>query len=155
VFETVLVAIDGSPPAARTEAVALDVATRFDARLCAVAALSPDADPDRESALRAALSSVADRADRSVETVVRAGDPPVAIRNHAEAVGADLVVLGTRGRGGPHAFHLGSTAESVVGETPVPVMTVRGPGADGDGDGGADGPSDGGVPRDADADVDP
>jgi len=126
-FETVLIATDGSRHAARAEAVALDVATRFDARLYAVAALPPGADPDREADLRAALAAVADRADRPVETVVRAGDPPVAIRNHADAVGADVVVLGTRGRGGPHAFHLGSTAETVVREATMPVLTVRGP----------------------------
>jgi nucleotide-binding universal stress UspA family protein len=124
-FETVVVATDGSDSATRAEDAALDLAARFDARLHAVSALSPGSGPDREAELRGALTDVAARADRPVETAVRDGDPPEVVRRYAEEVGADLVVLGTRGRGGA-GFHLGSTAETVVREAPMPVLTVRG-----------------------------
>ena len=40
---------------------------------------------------------------------------------------ADVIVLGTHGRGGLSRVVLGSDAELVVRESPVPVLLVRGP----------------------------
>lgn len=41
------------------------------------------------------------------------------------AGGADLVVMGTHGRRGPALWWLGSVAERVIHESPVPVLVVR------------------------------
>jgi nucleotide-binding universal stress UspA family protein len=43
----------------------------------------------------------------------------------ADAVGADLIVIGTHGRGGLSHALLGSVAEKVVRKAPCPVLTVR------------------------------
>src|SRR2546423_1484351 len=43
----------------------------------------------------------------------------------AEAIGADLIVIGTHGRGGLSHALLGSVAEKVVRKAPCPVLTVR------------------------------
>ena len=43
-----------------------------------------------------------------------------------EAVGADLVIMGTHGRRGVPRLLLGSVAEKIVRTSPVPVLTVRG-----------------------------
>ncbi|MBT4496554.1 MAG: universal stress protein, partial [Gemmatimonadetes bacterium] len=39
----------------------------------------------------------------------------------------DLVVVGTRGRGGLERLMLGSVADKVIRSVPCPVLTVRGP----------------------------
>ena len=44
----------------------------------------------------------------------------------AKAVRADMVVMGTHGRGGISRIFLGSVATRVVATAPCPVLTVRG-----------------------------
>jgi len=61
------------------------------------------------------------------EIVVVTGDPAASIIEAAEEHGADLIVMATHGRTGLSHFFLGSVAERVVRESPVPVMTVRAP----------------------------
>ncbi|WP_159903445.1 universal stress protein [Salinirussus salinus] len=135
-FDTVVVATDGSESAERAVTVALDLAARFDAAVHAlyvvdageVAESPPDIREELGDALRAAgeeaLSFVDDHAD-AVTTVVREGDPATEVIDYAESVDADLVATGTRGRHGEHAFLLGSVAEAVVRRAPMPVLTVR------------------------------
>lgn len=53
------------------------------------------------------------------------GATPPAICAAADEVGADLIVLGTHGRGGLSHALLGSVAERVVRRAPCPVLTVR------------------------------
>lgn len=45
----------------------------------------------------------------------------------AKQWGADLIVVGTHGRRGLNRLLLGSGAERVLRETPVPVLLVRHP----------------------------
>lgn len=54
------------------------------------------------------------------------GVPYQVIVARARTLGADLIVLGTHGRGGLTHFVLGSVAERVVRASDVPVCTVRG-----------------------------
>jgi universal stress protein E len=63
----------------------------------------------------------------SVETVARQGDPAHAIAEEAEARGADLIAMGTRGTTGLRHLLMGSTAERVVEHASCPVMTIRRP----------------------------
>ena len=53
------------------------------------------------------------------------GIPYAAIVEHAQEIGADLIVMGTHGRTGIAHFLLGSTAERVVRASRIPVCTVR------------------------------
>ena len=135
-FDTVVVATDGSESAERAVTVALGLAGRFDATVHAlyvvdageVAESPPDIREELGDALRAAgeeaLSFVDDHGD-AVTTAVREGDPATEVIDYAESVDADLVATGTRGRHGEHAFLLGSVAEAVVRRAPMPVLTVR------------------------------
>ena len=135
-FDTVVVATDGSASAERSVRVAMDLAARFEAAVHAlyvvdageVAESPPDLREEMEEALRAAgedaLAFVDDR-DEAVTTVVREGDPATEVVDYAEAVDADLVATGTRGRHGEHAFLLGSVAEGLVRHCDRPVLTVR------------------------------
>src|ERR1041385_1705991 len=56
---------------------------------------------------------------------MREGDSTNQIVQTADDWGADLIVLGTHGRGRLAQFLLGSTAEGVLRLAPCPVMTVR------------------------------
>jgi nucleotide-binding universal stress UspA family protein len=64
------------------------------------------------------------------ETLVRMGRAHSEIPDTAEALGADLIVLGTHGYTGLKHVLLGSTAERVVRHAPCPVLTVRHAGAE-------------------------
>jgi len=136
-FDTVVIATDGSESAERAVVVALDLAERFDATVHALYVVdesdvtgSPEeVRDDLRAALETdgedALEEVIDRAETAVVTAVREGKPPTEITGYVEEVDADVVATGTRGRHGEHSFLLGSVAEAVVRRCPVPVLTVR------------------------------
>lgn len=141
-FETVVVATDGSESVSRAIDCALDLAARFDATVHAlyvvnesrIESLPERLQGDVRNALdeqgRAALESVISANESSdspveVETAVRAGQPPQQIVSYVREVDADCVAMGTRGRSGEHSFLLGSVAERVVRTCTVPVLTVR------------------------------
>lgn len=136
-FETVVIATDGSRSVGRAVDVALDLASRFDAVVHALYVVDQadiDAAPEGISAdLRAALvgdadgalAAVTDRTDREVVTAVREGRPAVEIDAYASEHDADVVAVGTRGRHGENRPLLGSVAEHLVRTCAVPVLTVR------------------------------
>ncbi|MDG5775554.1 universal stress protein [Haloarculaceae archaeon H-GB2-1] len=136
-FDTVVIATDGSASAERAVTVALDLADKFDATVLSLSVVDEgeldgtpeDLRADLEDALEEtaadAVQDVADFAADSVTTAVRRGHPPTEIRTFAESVDADVVAMGTRGRHGEHGFVLGSVAEAVVRRCPMPVLTVR------------------------------
>ena len=59
-----------------------------------------------------------------IETKVLEGDPWRVIREEAEALPADLLVMGTHGRSGFEHLLLGSVTEKVLRRAPCPVLTV-------------------------------
>ncbi|MBV0902516.1 universal stress protein [Haloarcula salina] len=90
--------------------------------------LSADAwlDAERERAAEAIDDTVAQLPDDvTVETATREGVPTTEIVGFAEDEGVDFVVMGTHGRTGLDHYLIGSVAETVVRESPVPVLTVR------------------------------
>ncbi|WP_251341447.1 universal stress protein [Haloplanus halophilus] len=136
-FDTIVIATDGSESVRRAVSVALDLAERFDATVHALYVVDEgevESSPERvREEMRAALddsgeealSAVAEAADRPVTTAVREGRPATEIREYATDRGADVVAMGTRGRHGENRFLIGSVAERVVRTCPVPVLTVR------------------------------
>ncbi len=71
--------------------------------------------------------AIAKHADSGVniESIVVEGYPSAAIIDVAEKKSADLIVMGSHGRSGLKRLWLGSVAESVVREAPIPVLIVR------------------------------
>lgn len=59
--------------------------------------------------------------------VMRRGEPAREIIAYAEEVGADFIVVGSRGRGGVKALLLGSTSHAVMHGAPCDVIVVRYP----------------------------
>jgi nucleotide-binding universal stress UspA family protein len=141
-FETVVVATDGSESVSRAVYCALDLASRFDATVHALYVIDEsrvESLPDRlhdevrealdeqsHEALDAVIETNAAREGGvELETAVRAGPPSKEIIGYADDVDADAVAMGTRGRHGEHSFLLGSVAERVVRTCSRPVLTVR------------------------------
>ena len=141
----ILVATDFSAAADRALDTALDIAARSQAEVHLVHALALPShyyapydislpnDFDAE-ARKHAQQQLAEREER-----VRAagstggshlGSAPAAwcIAERAQELGADLVVIGSRGHTGLKRFALGSVAEATVKRSPVSVLTVRGEG---------------------------
>lgn len=86
--------------------------------------------PDIEEHTRARLEAFGGEASAAgvvPENRLVAGDPRLRIVAEAEKTSADLIVLGTHGRGGVQRFLLGSVAERVVRGAAVPVLTVGAP----------------------------
>ncbi|MFC7214530.1 universal stress protein [Saliphagus sp. GCM10025334] len=136
-FDTVVVATDGSESVERAVEVGIDLAARFGAdvhALSVVDASEVDASPEQlreefrtalETHAEGALSSVRDEAGPGITTAVREGRPAPEIVAYAREQDADLIVTGTRGRHGENRLLLGSVAERVVRTSPIPVLTVR------------------------------
>lgn len=64
--------------------------------------------------------------DVPVETVVTRGRPVRTLLERGEH--AQLIVVGSRGRGGFKGMLLGSTSQALVTHAPCPVAVVRGDG---------------------------
>jgi nucleotide-binding universal stress UspA family protein len=136
-FDSVVVATDGSESVQRAVDVALDLAKRFEASVHALYVVdasevesSPESVRDElrsalESESENALSAVVDRASTDVTTAVREGRPAAEITSYAREMDADIVATGTRGRHGENRFLVGSVAERVVRTCDKPVLTVR------------------------------
>ncbi len=63
--------------------------------------------------------------ERKIHRHVCEGLPHVVICNYAAEHAIDLIVMGTRGRGGVGHLLLGSVAERVLRQAPCPVLTLR------------------------------
>jgi nucleotide-binding universal stress UspA family protein len=61
----------------------------------------------------------------SHEIVVASGNAAPEILGLAKQRDIDLIVMGTHGRTGAKHFFLGSVAERIVRESPVPVLTIH------------------------------
>ncbi|WP_049979293.1 universal stress protein [Halolamina rubra] len=136
-FDTIVIATDGSASVQRAVDVALDFAERFDADVHALFVVDEGEVESSPESVRAelreglrddgedAVAAVATRAEQPVTTAVREGRPAATISDYAREVGADVVATGTRGRHGENRYLIGGVAESVVRRCPVPVLTVR------------------------------
>jgi nucleotide-binding universal stress UspA family protein len=144
-IETILVPTDFSEDADQALATAKQLARRFGSKLVLLHAYRVDLPmstpalgggfvlPDGfYEELRAHATSriealAAETAEEGLEVSGEAVEEraSVAIVEEAERLGADLIVMGTRGLTGLKHVALGSVAERVVREAPCPVLTVK------------------------------
>ena len=83
---------------------------------------------DAEKWVADELAKWADEARKrgiTVRTLVRRGAPSAEIVRLASEEHAELVIMGTHGRGGVSRVLLGSVADRVIRTAPCPVLTVR------------------------------
>ncbi len=142
----ILLALDGSPAAdaARQAVASLPLPSGSFVEVVGVAEPSIDhliptlvpspslaeADDRLSAELEAILDTVAASLERPGIVVHRAllvGRPATLIVDAARNIRADLVVVGSRGRGTLASMVLGSVSAEVVDHAPCPVLVVRGP----------------------------
>lgn len=142
----ILVAHDFSQPADRALAFAADLAARVGATVHLVhvhpdvydghsdAALGtpwPNQEQEQryvrflEQELLRVISTVLGEATTGVVRHVVRGEPVKRIEAIASELGADLVCLGSTGKGAVERALLGSVSQRIVRTSPVPVLTVH------------------------------
>ena len=139
-FRKVLCPIDFSDHSLAALNLALKVTQQNDAKLyllnvapvpAGAAGFQPvpmDAYPFHEEDRHEELAELArERIPAAVryETLVISGDPAERVLETARGLAADLIVMGTHGHRGLTRLVLGSVAERVVRESPVPVLSVH------------------------------
>lgn len=134
----VVVGIDGSPDSRQALRWAVAQAQRTGAEVEAITAWEVPL-----TVLLLPTATEADYADHAAKVLaetldeVLGDEPPVAVHARAlegrparvlarQAAGADLLVVGTHGRGELPGMHLGSVATYCVHHAPCPVVVLRG-----------------------------
>jgi nucleotide-binding universal stress UspA family protein len=140
-MKRVLVAVDGSDSSLKAARMALEVATRFGARITLVHVvpkllLPPDAygltiaeveKEHRAYAERLLGQTLAQLTLGGMEPTktILYGSPAEAIAEEAAASDVGLVVIGSRGHGAVARVFLGSVSDRLVHISPKPVLVVR------------------------------
>lgn len=135
-FAKILVAHDSSDTADKAFRLAVDLAGKYDAELHAVSVVRlPEFGEDIETAamieagrehyerLGSRLRNEAGGRELHFHTVV--GHPAEQIVSEAQKLGADLIVLGHRGKSLIQRWLTGSTTKQVVGYAHCAVLVVR------------------------------
>jgi nucleotide-binding universal stress UspA family protein len=142
-ISTIVVATDGSSHAVRAGDAAQDLARRLGAAVHVVSAwdvvmpayVAPGIGSavlwvEAEAEARQLARHAADKLDEAgvgeVVTHVVEGRPSRRITEIADEVSADVIVMGSRGRGPLRRLVLGSTSEEVLHTTSRPVLIARG-----------------------------
>lgn len=147
-METILVPLDGSPFGEQALPAALALARRRPTRIAlahvhhliiptVAAAEAPMFDPTPDELLRQQEAAYLEEVSRRLGAIWDGPitrtllEVPVAdsLAYHAERIGASLIVLCTHGRGGVARAWLGSVADRLIRQSPVPTLVVR-PGPD-------------------------
>ena len=140
-WKTIMVGVDGSPPSRKALTWAAAEAADHGANLVVLTAWAPTLLPPMGSG-GVPPSPVPDPNQQATEdllTVIKAElgeDPPVLVQprvkqGHAaevlieQSADADLLVVGTRGRGGFKGLVLGSVSQHVAAYAKCPVTVVR------------------------------
>ncbi|GGL64982.1 universal stress protein [Halocalculus aciditolerans] len=141
-YDRILVATDGSEHALAAAREALGLAETHDAIVYALYVVETSTswlavsknevtDALRDVGIDAGKTALADveslAADRDVDLVTELGEGSAdeEILAYAAEIDADLAVMGTHGREGVRRRLVGSVAERVVRDAPMPVLTVN------------------------------
>lgn len=138
-FKKILFAVDRDPVTARAAEVGVDLARQLGAEMAFVHVIDTTTDISAETWTTTELLGVAEQqaeklvaryrqrlslAETATEFIVT-GSPADEIVAAAKDWKADVVVIGSHGRGRVHSALLGSVAEAVTRHAPCPVLVVR------------------------------
>ena len=130
-FKTIVLALDGSEGSQRAIPIATELAKRDKARVVLVHVAErvpqPGTSPPGEGAMLAELEQQlsAERIDTEVKGAsIGLGGPAVPIAEIANQEDADLIVVGTRGRGAVTGVLLGSVTQRLLHIAHRPVLAV-------------------------------
>lgn len=136
--KVVLLPTDFSEPAAAAMSRAFELAEAVGATVHVLHVFSIPPFPDGMAVGVDVLTPLEQAADEAMQVATaryrtlstfggartRLGDPTATIVREARALPADLIVMGTHGRGGFKRFLLGSVAEALLRTAPCPVLVV-------------------------------
>jgi nucleotide-binding universal stress UspA family protein len=91
-----------------------------------LARLQADLETRGQTALEGMVTAE-DRDQLRALPVIRTGSPAYEIVGYAKLINADVIIIGTHGRGLMGHLLMGNVAEKVVRMAPCPVLTVRHP----------------------------
>jgi nucleotide-binding universal stress UspA family protein len=135
----ILIALNGEPLAVHAANVAVELARSVKAELAFVyvigepSEIGADGGLSAEEVIRRAkdegkdlIAAIRQRAvGLATLEFMPVGRPPIEIVRTAKEWPANLIVIGSHGRGGIQRALLGSVAESVMRHAPCPVMVVK------------------------------
>jgi nucleotide-binding universal stress UspA family protein len=139
-FRKILVAVDGSPIAAHAADIGIELSRSLGGELALIHAIDPSSCCAPDSGVSAAellaraeedgkrlLAQFSARATLKGPPLefVQAGKPATEIVKAAKDWPADIIVIGSHGRGGVGRVLLGSVAEGVMRHASCPVLVVR------------------------------
>jgi nucleotide-binding universal stress UspA family protein len=155
-IRTIALATDLSPSAAGATDQAFELAARLGVPLVVISVIEPrltgvrrgllpppriDQLREERSTLAAGVVARGRRLGVEVRFLIWEGDAAEGILEAATAEGADMIVIGSHGRGSLGRIFLGSVSEQVVRNASVPVLVVRPAPADGPSAVGGPGPN--------------
>jgi nucleotide-binding universal stress UspA family protein len=143
-FHNILVSIDGSSHSDRALHEAIDIARVENSRLtlltsirqcpswaynpvsaAAAEQLGRDFEKEAQRVMHEAIERIPD--DMPVTKIITHEPIRAALMRRIESGNHDLLVMGSRGRGGLSASLLGSVSHYVLNHSPIPVLIVHGP----------------------------
>jgi len=144
-FERILVPVDGSDAALEALDLAVKLQSTCDAELyilcvyrhyslleASLSMVRPEDPENLDESMREYATGVVERAKqiaveggaKKVRGIVKSGPPARTIVGIAEAKGANLIVMGSRGSGDVEKFLLGSVSHKVTSLADCPVLVV-------------------------------
>lgn len=136
-FRKVVVALDGSEESKKAAELAEAIARRFRSEVLVVhvrelaytggGTWDPEWAPEVEASIAASVSRLTAHGRQASSEIVEApeGHEGHAIADAAAKIGADLIVMGSRGRSRVAGAVLGSVAGSVIHHASCPVLVAR------------------------------
>lgn len=138
-FNKILLAVDGSDHSLKAAELAGNLARLSGGTLQVITAYekipSYLGEPNRSQAIAEHTEKAQKIIDESTQEIgdipgnceaeILSGDPAETILRVIEVNDIDLVIMGTRGRGGIKSLLLGSQSHKVVSAAPCPVLLVR------------------------------
>ena len=127
-FRKILLAYDGSDDAEKAATLAVTLAKKFDATIVVCHAFGHMPANSKPSEVRRLVNPLVERLTKlgiTTQMAIPDAVPAHGILDAADEHHADLIVLGSRGRGTFANLLLGSTAERVLRYAKVPVLIAR------------------------------
>ena len=138
-FETILVAVDGSKHSDAAFDVAVDIAQKYGSQLFVLHVFqggtgtgtlvsSTDEDVNRsigQQVLNSYEETAKERDLQNVDILLQEGDAAQRIMETANEIKCGLVILGSRGRGGFKDLLLGSVSHKVTSHADCPVLIAK------------------------------
>ncbi|MBK0062091.1 MULTISPECIES: universal stress protein [unclassified Acinetobacter] len=144
-YQRILVPVDDSPLSAAAVQHAIDLAKAFDSTVTvmSVVAIDPfvgvdfykvaptvtehlfETEANAEKHLEKIKNTFTENGITANIKIIREEPTATGIINIADEVNADLIVMGSHGRAGFKKLVLGSVAQKVLAESPVPVLIVK------------------------------